>query len=184
MNNCPILNTERLLIRPIAFSDHLEFYKLLTNPIISEIAGVDANIELKNIEDSIQYFESLNSTGYYYKWALCLKSDAKFIGECEIYPLKPQVRPWFEWAIGFTLDPEYWRNGLMYEALSNVISYSFENFEIHRIKADVHTFNIPSNKLLEKLRFKLEGVQKSKILLNNKYFNMNLMALTKNSWKE
>jgi ribosomal-protein-alanine N-acetyltransferase len=184
MISCPILSTERLLIRPISISDHFEFYKLLTNPIISEIAGIDSNIELENIKDSIQYFESLNATGYYYKWAICLKNGAKFIGECEMYPLKPQVRPWFEWSIGFTLNPEFWRNGFMYEALSKIIDYGFNNFEIHRIKADVHTFNIPSNKLLEKLQFKLEGVQKSKILLNKKYFNMNLMALTKNTLNE
>ena len=63
-----------------------------------------------------------------------------------MYPLKPQVRPWFEWYIGFTLNPEFWRNGFMYEALSKIIDYGFNNFEIHRIKADVHTFNIPSNK--------------------------------------
>jgi ribosomal-protein-alanine N-acetyltransferase len=179
MHTCPTLYTDRLVVRPISIADHIDFFKLLTNPVISEIAGVESNLELKHIHESIQYFESLNLTGYYYKWSICMKSDGMFIGECELYPLKPQIQPWYEWAIGFTLSPLFWRQGYMSETLKSIIEYAFRNFELHRIKADVHTFNIPSNNLLLKLRFKLEGVQSSKILINNKYYDMNLMALTK-----
>jgi len=179
MISCPIIKTHRLLIRPISNIDNIEFFNLLTNPLVAEIAGVDENINIKAIDDSIQYFESLNLSGYYYKWAICLKDQNKFIGECELYPLKAQIRPWFEWGLGFSLSPEFWRNGFMYEALSSIIDYAFNHFEAHRIKADVHIFNDPSKKLLEKLNFKLEGVQIKKISINNKFYDMNLMALAK-----
>ena len=56
MHTCPTLYTDRLVIRPISIADHIDFFKLLTNPVISEIAGVESNLELKHIHESIQYF--------------------------------------------------------------------------------------------------------------------------------
>jgi len=46
MISCPIIKTHRLLIRPISNIDNIEFFNLLTNPLVAEIAGVDENINI------------------------------------------------------------------------------------------------------------------------------------------
>jgi ribosomal-protein-alanine N-acetyltransferase len=179
MTTCSTIVTDRLIVRPFELNDTDPFYELMSDPEFAKIAGTEAPQSRDLIYSSIQVFMDLNNSGFYQKRAICLKESKEFIGECEIYPLKPQIRPWDEWVLGFSLSPKYWRQGFMFEALNSVIHELFSDLNILRIKADVHLGNEASVKILQKLGFKYEGVQRSKLKIYDLIYDMEQYSLTK-----
>jgi len=177
MTHCTTIITDRLIARPIELKDTDAFFSLMSDPEFARIAGTEVPQSREFIHSSIQVFMDLNASGFYQKRVLCLKDNHEFIGECELYPVKPQIRPWDEWVIGFSLSPKHWRKGFMFEALKGVIHHHFQDVNSLRIKADVHIGNTPSSSILKKLGFKYEGTQRSKLKLYDTVYDMEQFAL-------
>lgn len=59
--------------------------------------------------------------------------------------------------VAFRLSTIYQGNGLMTEALTEVVIFCFEKTELQRLWTNVHVLNITSYKTLEKAGFKHEG---------------------------
>ena len=66
-------------------------------------------------------------------------------------------------GIGYKQDIACMGRGYATEAVAAVINEAFANGDIHRIGAQVLTDNQPSIKLLEKLGFHREGIEKSSV---------------------
>jgi RimJ/RimL family protein N-acetyltransferase len=66
--------------------------------------------------------------------------------------------------------------GLMKSALSLLIGWGFEQ-GLHRIWAEVYDFNVPSEKLLEKLDFTHEGRQRDHAFRDGRFVDSVMMGL-------
>lgn len=80
--------------------------------------------------------------------------------------------------LGYKIDYEYEGKGLMFEALEASIKYVFENSGIHRIMANYIPMNARSAKLLHRLGFIVEGYAKNYLLINGKWEDHVLTALS------
>ena len=60
--------------------------------------------------------------------------------------------------VAFCLSPAYQGNRFMTEALARVAIFCFEETELQRLWADVHTQNIASYKTLEKWASSVRGL--------------------------
>ena len=58
----------------------------------------------------------------------------------------------------YELHPDYWRTGVMTEAILQMRYYAFQTMKANRVDAFTITNNMPSIQLLKKLGFKQEGV--------------------------
>ena len=63
--------------------------------------------------------------------------------------------------LGYSIDSKCEGRGLMFEALSAIIPFVFETYELHRIMANYMPSNERSGKLLQRLGFEKEGFAKS-----------------------
>lgn len=176
---CPTLQTPRLTLKPIDPSDAELIFSMWCSDGLAEQSGIDAPTSVEALRSGIQYFEQMNTSGWYRKWSIFSIDSNRLIGECEAYPLKPQITPWEEWGIGYSLEKKSWRQGLMFEALRCILSHVFEPSSTLRVRADVGIWNTPSFKLLEKLGFKHEGLQRSKNRTQGQVHDMQLLALTR-----
>lgn len=68
--------------------------------------------------------------------------------------------------IGYYLAEEYWGKGVMTKSISALIEFIFNNYDIIRIFAEPYAKNTGSRKVLEKVGFRLEGVQKCGVIKN------------------
>lgn len=59
--------------------------------------------------------------------------------------------------LGYWLAEPYWGNGIITEAIKQIVEYGFETFDVTRIFARPYGHNIGSQKALEKAGFKLEA---------------------------
>jgi RimJ/RimL family protein N-acetyltransferase len=59
--------------------------------------------------------------------------------------------------VGYWLGEDYWGRGIASEALRQFCTWTFDNFELHRLYAGVFSSNPASCRVLEKAGFSLEG---------------------------
>ena len=79
--------------------------------------------------------------------------------------------------IGYALKPEYWWKGYMYETISRMLRFGFENMKLHSIEANVNPANARSKKLLEKIGFKKEAYFRENYLFDNKFLDSIIYSL-------
>lgn len=90
--------------------------------------------------------------------------DSKVVGSIGIVSKTDIYRKNFE--IGFFLSEDFWGKGIMTKAIKAGVDYSFRNFDIIRIYAEVFSDNLGSRKALEKAGFIHEATLKKNIIKN------------------
>jgi len=78
--------------------------------------------------------------------------------------------------LGYWLGKKYWGQGIMTEVVKLMTSYAFRELGLRRIYAHVFSFNAASKKVLEKVGYELEGINKKEAKKGNKYIDCYLMA--------
>jgi len=177
--SCPELDARRIGLRPIAPEDAGDLMAMWSDPGFAQAAGIEATTDLAALTRSLGQFAHLNRHGLYYKWSIRRLEDRAFLGEVELYPLKPQTAPWLEWGLGYSLAREHWGQGLMREALERVLRFALVESQVLRIRADVGAQNERSKLLLDKLGFRREGLQESKNFLYGRAVDMELWAISR-----
>lgn len=176
---CPTLVADRILLKPIQVNDAEDLFSLWSEGSTSELAGIEKPNNKESIAAGLEYFQLMNESGFFLKWSIREKISDTFMGEIELYPLKPQIQPWHEWAIGYSLKEKVRGKGFMSEAVRRVLCFAFIEKSAYRIKADVPEKNVKSLKLLRNNGFSCEGVQSNKLLLNGTFKNMSQLAITR-----
>lgn len=81
--------------------------------------------------------------------------------------------------LGYYLAEEYWGQGIMTGAISQLCRLIFEATDILRIYAEPFSYNIGSRRALEKAGFQYEGLMRSNAVKNSKVVDMCLYSLTR-----
>lgn len=84
--------------------------------------------------------------------------------------------------LGYSLGQELQGKGLMQEALQTLIRYMQRQQKMHRIMANYMPHNKRSGQLLERLGFEREGYAKDYLLIDGKWQDHVLTALTWQEW--
>lgn len=84
--------------------------------------------------------------------------------------------------LGYKIAEEHEGKGLMREALNCTLPYILKEHHIHRIMANYMPSNTRSEKLLQGLGFQKEGYAKDYLLINGKWEDHILTALTNPHW--
>ncbi|WP_233980727.1 ribosomal protein S5-alanine N-acetyltransferase [Pectobacterium versatile] len=85
--------------------------------------------------------------------------------------------------LGYSLGQKWQGQGLMYEALQPAIRYMQRQQYMHRIMANYMPHNQRSGGLLTRLGFEREGYAKNYLLIDGKWQDHVLTALTNAEWK-
>lgn len=75
-------------------------------------------------------------------------------------------------SIGYWLGKRYWSKGIMTEALRLAADFGFKKIKLKRIYAHVFKINRASARVLEKNKFKREGLLKKYTLKDGKYIDV------------
>lgn len=176
VQNKPILETDRLLLRPLQYDDVADLKEWLGDNSLYEYWGKRPGKSDLNPKLLFQKKERPTKS---FHWGIVHKKDDKAIGEMWVYLIENDRMA----KVAFRLSPTYQGNGLMAEALTEVVIFCFEKTELQRLWSDVHVLNIASYKTLEKVGFKREGhIRDGKMV--NTYCDYYLYAMTKADYYE
>ena len=146
-----ILKTERLLIRPWRQSDLDDFYSYASVDGVGQMAGWKPHESKEESKNILDMFIS-------HKKTFALEYQGKVIGSVGIEKYNETHFPEFEnkkcREIGYVLSKEYWGQGLMPEALKEVIRFLFENANLDVIFCGHFLWNEQSHRVQDKSGFK------------------------------
>ena len=146
-----ILKTERLLIRPWRQSDLDDFYSYASVDGVGQMAGWKPHESKEESKIILDMFIS-------HKKTFALEYQGKVIGSVGIEKYNETHFPEFKnkkcREIGYVLSKEYWGQGLMPEALKEVIRFLFENANLDVIFCGHFLWNEQSHRVQEKSGFK------------------------------
>jgi len=141
-----VLETPRLILRHYVTADvdalsevlcDRENMRYYPNPFVR--ADVEAWIE-KNLR---RYRE--HGLG---RWALVLKADRKFAGDCGL--VHQQVDGATEVEVGYALARNYQGQGLATEAARACLDYAFSDLGLQRVISLIRPENLPSRRVAER----------------------------------
>ena len=114
----------------------------------------------------------------YLQWGISRNDDGRLIGTVTLVPERDQPRA----EIGYILGSEHWRQGYGGEAQALAIDYAFGTLGLHRVEADTHPQNVASVRSLERLGFRIEGLQRERWLVAGERSDSLLLGLLASEW--
>jgi len=82
-------------------------------------------------------------------------------------------------TLGYWLGQDFWRRGIMTEAVLALTDFCFKNFPLRRISAEVYANNPASARVLEKAGFVFEGRLKNSVIKDGQLMDSLLYAKTR-----
>ena len=124
------LETERLILRPWKESDSEDLYRYASSPEIGPIAGWPAHTSIENSREIIKRVLSKPET-----YAIVLKSEGHAVGSIGLIigDASPIGLPATEGEIGYWIGVPFWGQGLIPEAVREIIRYAFEDLHLEKL---------------------------------------------------
>ncbi|MBR6902935.1 MAG: GNAT family N-acetyltransferase [Clostridia bacterium] len=145
-----ILETKRLLLRPWCESDADDLYEFAKSPNIGPMAGWEPHSSIEQSREIINKVLSAPNT-----FAVCLKTDNRAIG-CATLMVGEKSNiglPEDEGEIGYWIGEPFWGQGIIPEAVREVLKYGFRELNLQKIWCGYFDGNIKSKRVQEKCGF-------------------------------
>jgi [ribosomal protein S5]-alanine N-acetyltransferase len=149
----PILITDRLLLKQLELNDDTAIFALRSSDEVNKFVYRKKAETLKDAQDFIAKINKSVANNDSIYWGIKLKNSDALIGTICLWNIEKDT---LTAEIGYELLPDFQGKGIMQEAVSSVIKYSFK-LGFTTITAFPHADNVPSIKLLERNHFKKTG---------------------------
>ena len=155
------IETERLLLRELNFSDVEGMFTLDSNPKVHQYLGNKPITTIKQAEENIAYIQQQYKDRGIGRFAVIEKISGDFIGWAglKLNVGKEEALNGFEnfIDIGYRLLPKYWRKGYASEAAFASLEYGFTTKKYQIIYGAADTENVGSNAILQKIGLQLKN---------------------------
>jgi RimJ/RimL family protein N-acetyltransferase len=170
------LETDRIIIRRFKPSDLEMFVAYRSTREVSAFQGL---FSLQRGRELIaEMHDKLLGDPGWFQFALQEKSSGELIGDLALNLIELPGTA----ELGFTLAPTHWGQGFALEAVNGVLEIAFKTLGLHRIIAFTAEDNQRSQKLLERLGFRLEGKSLESYEVNGVWINEFQYALLNREW--
>lgn len=137
-----ILETERLILRPLAVDDAEACFIWTSDPVVNKFMSYSVH---RDINVTIDYLNSLENTSGY-KWGIVLKENNILIGSCGIGESNCFAG---HWGIAYNIRKDFWNNGYANEAVEEIIRYAHKNLGVKKFCSEHAIDNPASGRVIE-----------------------------------
>ena len=176
-----MLKTERLILRRWEDSDAESLFEYAADPDVGPIAGWPPHQTIEESRDVIK--NVFNGKEAY---AICLKTDDRAIGaiELKLNGHTDLTDRDDECELGYWLGKPFWGQGIMPEAVKEILRHAFEKIGMTKVWAGYYEGNLKSKRVQEKSGFryqwKSEGVD---VPLMHEKRAGHVSSMTKDQWQ-
>ncbi len=177
-DNFPSLESEHLIFRAFTIKDASSIYAIRSNAKVMKY--MDSN-KHQNIEQSEKF---INENFEIYKkregifWAITEKESEEFIGDFAFWKIDKKNH---RGEIGYSLNPLYWGQGYMQEAMRKLLDFGFNKLNLHSVEANINPENKSSKNALLKMGFKKEAYFRENYFFDGKYLDSEVYCLLHSS---
>lgn len=161
-------------LRPRQEEDH-EFVRDVTN--LPEVRQLMRNVTPKNaqaVENSFEeYADNDDGAGF------CICAPDEPVGHIGIWRIDHiNASAW----IGAWIDPDHHGEGYAPRGTALAIDWAFDELDLHRLNTGVYEPNRPSQRVMEKLGFVREGVERKAIYIEGAWYDTYRYGLLREEW--
>ncbi len=165
----PILETNRLILRPITMGDAQDIFEYARDPEVTKLLEWGPSKSIDETKQITAEWISNYVQNRVAPWGIVDKKLNKVIGtiEARIAITSPTLA-----ELGYCLSRNYWGKGIMVEAIKSVVQYLFVQRYINEVIAFVRTDNVQSQRLLEKIGFCVDQSNAKREIMKCKRVNL------------
>ena len=155
MTTTPVLETERLVLRPPRMEDAVTIFESYARDEgVTRYLTFRPNQTLEETEEFMRARLRKMEEGEVFTWAITRRGggDDRLIGMIELRLQK------FKADFGYVLARPFWGQGLMTEALRAVLDFAFSLPGMYRVWAVCDVENVGSARVMEKAGLSFEGI--------------------------
>ncbi len=148
-----VLETERLILRPWQMGDAEDLYEYARDPDVGPVAGWPPH---QSLEESRQVIQNVFMVPECF--ALCLKETGRAVGTIQL-KMKGHTDMTDrddECELGYWLGKPLWGQGIMPEAVQEVLRHAFEDLGIRKVWCGYYDGNNQSKRVQEKCGFRYQ----------------------------
>lgn len=148
------LHTERLQLRKMKVSDSSSLFTVWSDPDVTKFMNVSCFTDVEQAKEMIKLLDDLSQDRKAIRFSIIKKESNEIIGSCGYNSLDFDN---LKAEMGYDIAKSSWGRGYASEAVSTLVDHAFSSLKLNRVEAKVDPQNVNSIKLLQKLRFTLEG---------------------------
>lgn len=156
-----VIETERLILRRFTKDDATDmFNNWINDKEVQSNYGEPVYENIEAVNELLDKWIKKYDNSDFYRWAIVLKENNQCIGQIAFCSISLDC----SYAdIEYCIGRGYQRKGYASEALSGVITFTFEKTGLNRLQAFHRGQNISSGKVLQKSKMKYEGTLRQTI---------------------
>lgn len=151
----PKLETARLILRKVTMDDREDMFAYSSDEEVTRFLRWGPHTTPKETEGYIREVLRGYKEGEGGPWGIECRETGRMVGVIHLMAVSAQHS---RAEIGFVLSRSYWNRGLMSEALTRVLEYSFQSIELNRVEGFCLIDNRAGIAVMERVGMKREGV--------------------------
>ena len=175
----PVLNTQRLLLRQMTQEDDRCLFEVLSDEATCRYLTHNAVNDIAVIQRMIFGMQRFFEEKQRIRWGIAPRQDNSIIGHCGYFDIDNSNSCA---EISYCLKSGSWGQGIMTEALDEMLRFGFEDYGLNRIVAKVMKDNAGSVKVLKKLGFVQEGLLRESLYKNGRYHDLMIFSILKSEY--
>lgn len=167
------LPTERLILRKVSMDDRDAVFAWARDPEVSRYGSWDMHRTPQDTEAFIEWCLKQYDAEGLGPWVIELRKSNAVIGTCGFGSMNRHDRCG---SIGYFLARPQWGKGYATEAVRAVLRFGFGPLALHRIEARCLPENVASERVMQKVGMRFEGLLRQAMFKNEAFFDIKLYA--------
>ena len=179
--NLPELKTPRMLLRKMTIVDLEDVFAYSSDEDVTRFLRWGPHQTIEETESYIREVIQEYQEGKDGPWVIEYIGTGRVIGSIHLMTISAQHS---KAEVGFVLSRAYWNRGLMSEALSRVLEYSFEGIGLNRIEGYCLVDNQAGIRVMEKAGMKKEGTLREHLFQKGAFRDFDLHSMLRHTYSK
>lgn len=175
----PILESERLRLRPFTDADADDLYALQSDAYVLRYWDSPPWTDRTRVARFMAGCRQMAEDGSGARVAVERTADQAFVGWCAFNSWNPTFQ---SASLGYCLNQAAWGYGYATEAARGLLQWAFDSLDLNRVQAETDTRNVASARVLEKLGFVLEGTLREDCIVKGDVSDSGVYGLLRRDW--
>lgn len=175
----PTLVTARLVLRPLRHADAPGIFAIFGDRAVARYWSRPAMTAITQARRLVSNARAGYRTGDSMTLGIELADTHALVGTCTLFAFHPSNR---RAELGYALASAQWGRGYMNEALVRLVSYAFDDLDLHRLEADIDPANAASQRTLLRLGFVREGRLRERWIVGGTTSDSEIYGLLRREW--
>ena len=180
LEQLPTLEGDRVRLRALRDSDAEALFEIFSDEEVARFWSSPPWTEPAQADELLESVRRGLDTKTLWQWGVCAAPEDKVVGTCTLWQIDAENQ---RAEIGFALSRAVWGRGLMIDALTLLLDFSFSDLGLRRMEADVDPENVASIGLLERLGFQREGYLRERWCVGGKVTDSVILGLLGREWQ-